>query len=431
MIGSSRKSALLFCLGLALSPHVHAQGHHGLCIGIDDYPGEIDDLLYAEEDARELRLSLIQHQSWDADNIGLLLSADATKELIADRISSLPRSSGYTDWFSFAGHGEVSGLVTYDVKYLSPSEVQSAFGGSYNQYCVFLDACESGVFPDYMTHGVVSSACADTESASEYSFLEHGIYSYFLVLGLTNSGADINSDGLVSAEELHSWASPLTTACDTSADPQHPQTVDNYSGDLVLTATYLFVPSMYPTIAAAAADASWGSPVSSDNGTHTVGGDITICSGVTLDIADGSTLNATGNYLLMVEGKLTANNTTFTRSGGQWGGITFISGNAGSSLDYCTIQNAQYGVFIYNTQMSLSHCTFRYNTTGLYAVNYYGSISWSLFHDNGYGVRCGSYGDPDVSPNNIIRYNGRGVYAESGGIPNLGSYIGYNSLSCR
>jgi hypothetical protein len=64
----------------------------------------------------------------------------------------------------------------------------------------------------------------------------------------------------------------------------------------------------------------------------------------------------------------------------------------------------------------------------VYAASYYGSIVWSLFHDNSYGVRCGTYGDPDISPSNIIRYNGRGVYAEASGVPNLGSYIGYNSL---
>jgi Subtilase family/FlgD Ig-like domain len=158
-------------------------------------------------------------------------------------------------------------------------------------------------------------------------------------------------------------------------------------------------------------------------------GNVTIPSGVTLLVIDGTTVSVTGNYKIRVEGRLlTTGSCTFTRSGGQWYGIEFYNGNSGSSLSYATIQNAQYGVYVYNTETSISHCTIRYNTNGVFAASYYGSINWSLIHDNSYGVRCGTYGDPDLSPNNILRYNGRGVYAEASGVPNLGSYIGYNSL---
>ncbi len=52
----------------------------------------------------------------------------------------------------------------------------------------------------------------------------------FLCRGLKNSAAD--PGGIVSAEELHAYAAPKTTAYKPSI---HPQLKDNYSGDLDLS----------------------------------------------------------------------------------------------------------------------------------------------------------------------------------------------------
>ncbi len=191
----------------------------------------------------------------------------------------------------------------------------------------------------------------------------------------------------------------------------------------------LLVPGDYSTISAALDAASSGQTVYVRAGSHTVNTDATIRSTNTLEIASGATLNFTGNYMLRVEGKLLANGVTFTRSGGQWYGIDFYSGNSGSSLYGCTIQNAQYGVYVYNTNPSISHCTIRYNGTGIYgSYFYYSSVEWNLIEDNTYGVSCNQYSDLDISPSNIIRYNGWAVSADASSAPNLGSMTGYNSI---
>lgn len=165
----------------------------------------------------------------------------------------------------------------------------------------------------------------------------------------------------------------------------------------------------------------------------TVTSNITIPAGETWTLSPGITWNFVGNYKLRVEGKLIANGTssqriTFTRSGGQWYGIEFYNGNSGSSISYATIENAQYGVYSYGTDVTVSYSTIRYNTNGAYISGYPNSFSWNLFHDNTYGVQCAGYGDANIQPNNVLRWNSWGVYGDATSVPNLGSYIGYNSI---
>ena len=123
----------------------------------------------------------------------------------------MPRLSGTsTSFFSYSGHGNTPGLFTYSETYLSPSELQQAFGSSYNQYACFLDACHSGVFPNNMTNGVISSACKSDENSTESPSLQNGIFSYFLIQGLETESA-WGPNNILTAEELHTYASPKTT----------------------------------------------------------------------------------------------------------------------------------------------------------------------------------------------------------------------------
>ncbi len=159
-------------------------------------------------------------------------------------------------------------------------------------------------------------------------------------------------------------------------------------------------------------------------------GDVTVPSGKSLAISSGMTVSPTGYYKLRVEGTLsTSGSTTFTRSGSQWYGIEFYNGQAGSSLSYATIENAYSGVSVYNTEVGLSNCTLQNNTIGLYANQYSAGVSGSTFQNNDYGVQCASYGSPNLSPSNRIRYNYTdGVYADGTSQPYFGSSVGYDSF---
>jgi Secretion system C-terminal sorting domain len=178
---------------------------------------------------------LCTYQGWQSSNITLLTNGQAYKSNILSYVQGLPRSVGNTDVFYYAGHGDIYGLWVVNETDLSPSDLQTAFGSSYNQYAAFLDACHTGIFPRDMTKGVVSSACNVNELAYEDASLQHTVFGYYLMEGLTNNEA-AGSDHLVSAEELFSYAAPRTTNYMSS---MHPQSRDNYSGELMLNAVGL------------------------------------------------------------------------------------------------------------------------------------------------------------------------------------------------
>lgn len=218
-------------LGLALSIcYGQAGNYNGVCVGINDYPGTYNDLMWCVADAQGMKYELKASEGWTDGNITLKLNGDATEQAIKNAIDAMPRSSGYTDLFHFSGHGYYDGLFAVDETYLSPSELQTTFGTSYSQYASYLDACHSGVFPRDMSKGVISSACTVDEAAGESDNLQHGVFSYYLIAGLNNRAAG-GGDGIVTAEELHGYAAPRTTNYNPD---QHPQLGDYYSGDLVL-----------------------------------------------------------------------------------------------------------------------------------------------------------------------------------------------------
>jgi tetratricopeptide (TPR) repeat protein len=187
------------------------------------------------------------------------------------------------------------------------------------------------------------------------------------------------------------------------------------------------VPQEYSSIPSALAAAVSGQTVHVSN-SQTLSGDVTVPSGITLQINSGTTQTFTGNYKLRIEGKLTASGTTFTRSGGQWYGIEFYNGSSESSISYSTIQNAQYGVYTYGTFVSISDCSIKNNTTGVYVYNNSTTLSHNLVQDNTYGFNCASYGDPNIVPNNVLKLNSWAVYTDATSAPNLGVYTGYNSI---
>ena len=76
--------------------------------------------------------------------------------------------------------------------------------------------------------GVVITACDDDEGSYEYSELENGVFTYYLLEGMAGY-ADADSDNHVSAEELYNYTSPLVT---NYTYDQHPQLYDAFAGNL-------------------------------------------------------------------------------------------------------------------------------------------------------------------------------------------------------
>ncbi len=186
---------------------------------------------------------------------------------------------------------------------------------------------------------------------------------------------------------------------------------------------------LYNSIGSALSAAVSGQTVNvPSGGSCTISSDLTVPAGVTLQIASGCTLSFSGSYKLHVEGKLVASSTTFTRSGGQWYGIEFYYGTSGSSMDYCTVENAQYGLSLIGTSPSVSNCTIQNNSSGVYSSGTYSSFLWNVVENNSYGFNLTSYGDPTIS-HNILRYNSYAVYGDATSVPTMGGISGSNSFN--
>ena len=245
---------------------------HGLTVGINNYMPISSNLKWAVADATEIKQSLIDNERWLSNDIHILTNSGATLANITNYICwYLPTTTGKTNLFHFSGHGSTGGILTYDPnQYLqisiAPQLLEQCMGyQGFNQYTAIIDACQSAVFKDQMTTGVILTACEANEYSYESDELEHGTFSYCVLQGLANNAA-AGSNGLLSAEGLYAYARPLTTAYDPE---MHPQIGDNYSGDLVLNYNLcLFVPQQYSTIQSALSAANSGQIIVISSGTY-------------------------------------------------------------------------------------------------------------------------------------------------------------------
>lgn len=342
---------------------IRATQFEAVLVGINEYEEFYYDLNYCVADAERMRDYLYIHQGWSYSNMELVTNEFGKKNDIKTKIQAMHRTTVYTSLFFFSGHGDSyelwavfggddweDGLLPYDSRdpygypvRIKPSELQSWFGGSYDQYCCFLDACGSGLFatggidtPNPMSKGVVSTACMAAEFAAEPPPLEHGAFTYYLLKGLENNNAD--PDGVVSAEDLYAYAQWRThDFVESYYGPyyppnqpyrQYPQMRDNdIENNLNLES-------------ADDNELTWGGECIE------VDENINIQSGHTLKIHPGTEITFKGNYNITVHGKIEADGATFQSSGsGRWYGID-VDGSSSSYIKNCQIKDCDYGIIV-------------------------------------------------------------------------------------
>ncbi len=226
-----------------------------LLIGVNDYPGEIQDLRFARDDARAIRDLLISSAGYPDDHV-ILLTDDgtgenrATRQNIFDAIEKRLATrvqSGHQVLVFLAGHGIVRGLGPEARSYYLPADVDARSGASVegtgidmeelsrklstlkaSQFTVFVDACREDPFPgrglkgntmtDVMARvlrivptksqqvtaepptSVVFYACKIGERAFENVKLQHGVFTYYILQGLRELAS--RPDGRVEAGQL-------------------------------------------------------------------------------------------------------------------------------------------------------------------------------------------------------------------------------------
>jgi len=110
------------------------------------------------------------------------------------------------------------------------------------------------------------------------------------------------------------------------------------------------------------------------SGSHTLTGDITVPSSMTLTVAPGTYVYIPAGKKIAVNGTLKAQGTsgqpiTFDRSGtSNWYGIKFEDSSVDGEciLEYCTIRHASWGAYCYKSSPAIRNCMLTNNTTGIY-----------------------------------------------------------------
>lgn len=206
-------------------------------VGVSDYPGTGNDLVFPANDAKAMtRL----YRKQGSKHIYLLTDNRATRSTILSKARELFSMAEKDDIvvFYFSGHGCPGGFVAYDqlltyrdVKgLLSPCKAKNKM--------IFADACYAGDFRgksadksrrDLTQSVMLFLSSRDNEvSYDGYSGMNNGIFTACLLSGL-KGGADKNRDRVITARELFDAVSKGVTRLQPR---QHPVMWGNFDDNM-------------------------------------------------------------------------------------------------------------------------------------------------------------------------------------------------------
>ena len=259
---------------------------YALVIGISDYQ-LINDLNYCDDDARDFANYFSQKGFCD---VMTLIDSRATKFAIQNAITGWLASevdSNDLVVITFSGHGgndlpdtdgdEIDGFDEYICPYNTQDFTTVISDDEFDLYLdtlksmnivVILDSCFSGGMagaPGFTPKGIsltgdtaafapqfggqndcsfasdifgngrlILMACQATQFSWEVEAFQNGLFTYYLIQGLTTIAADINVNGRISFEEGFLYADPLVNNYSTNFLPenQDPQIDDRITGEV-------------------------------------------------------------------------------------------------------------------------------------------------------------------------------------------------------
>lgn len=221
---------------------------YAIIVGISDYPGEVNDLLYCDDDADEMYKVLRKNYGFSPNDIVLLKDDAATREAIMDAISA--NSDADEVVFFFSGHGMKGRADDWDkervdeaiVAHDSPiwdGELKVLFSeiGTSRIICIFDTCLAGGMNKDLEAPGrVIVMATTENGYSYESDVWQNGEFSYYFVdLGMLQGKAnthDYDEDGLlneldqVTVEEAFDYAV-------ANCDYDKPTLGDYFENDLL------------------------------------------------------------------------------------------------------------------------------------------------------------------------------------------------------
>ncbi len=157
-------------------------------IGINDYPGDNNDLPYSVNEITSFQNTLLHTRNWKQSNIKILTDTNATNSSLINAITWLDENEDSNDvsLIYFAGHGSRNAegqeyLMLYDAQ-ITDKGLDTQLDTLEGKVIVILDSCKSGGFIEELRQNkrVILTACSKNELTYQDYNLQSGIFGYFL-----------------------------------------------------------------------------------------------------------------------------------------------------------------------------------------------------------------------------------------------------------
>ncbi len=164
------------------------KNYWAVLIGINDYPGDNNDLPYSINEITSFQKTLLHTRNWKQSNIKILTDTNATNSSLINAIKWLDENEDSNDVsiIYFAGHGSRNSngqeyLMLYDAK-ITDKELDTQLDNLEGKIIVILDSCKSGGFIEELRQNkrVILTACSKNELTYQDDNLQSGIFGYFL-----------------------------------------------------------------------------------------------------------------------------------------------------------------------------------------------------------------------------------------------------------
>ena len=242
--------------------------YYAVIIAVERFEGNLsyNDTVCIDEDAQDMYDMLVSKENWDEENIKLLINENASKNSIKLSITDwLKNKTDENDvvLFFYSGHGwkmPISKINCGNAYIFSYNSSEPRFGEDEDisdkeldswldsvkcgKMTVILDSCYSGRMLKLRQKNRVILAAGGKYLLCPVDGdinLGNGIFTYFLLQGFKGV-ADLNNDGIVTAEEAFRYARVPTFVYSffkqfpfiTGIGPQIPYMYDRCLGDIPL-----------------------------------------------------------------------------------------------------------------------------------------------------------------------------------------------------
>ncbi|MBN2281817.1 MAG: T9SS type A sorting domain-containing protein [Candidatus Marinimicrobia bacterium] len=177
----------------------------------------------------------------------------------------------------------------------------------------------------------------------------------------------------------------------------------------------------------------------------TVTGDLTIPQQYDLEIEAGTTIEFDSNVDLIVNGRIRVYGTSsdpviLQASGSSWGGVDLVNAISTSSFDYCEIEDASTGIYLYNSSPTINNCYIHNNGNGIYMSSSSSPLikNCTISNNSTNGIVCNGYCEPELvessshGNNEIANNSNDGLISSYNSDVLLGLYsyqgFGHNSI---